>query len=176
MNFELYESIKEEMKTGDGLGWGKQSLTSATIKLISDGPLSHASMIIRLSEYENEERHRYHTEAGSNGVVLARLTAALGSCNGEVYWYPLKDEWNPLRLAIGRRLLEMMGAGYDYSTLFKMGVYHPPTEDDDSFICSEVLYRALGQKGKIPSPNEIFCEGGDKEYWLNIWKPKVRIL
>jgi hypothetical protein len=174
---ELYNKIKDQTKTGDGIAWHGHSLLGATIQGASGGMYQHASMILRMSEYEGEERRRYHTEATERGVFQNLLSKKLEAQFGEVYWYPLRDEWNVHRAEIGRRLIDMMGGGYDYSTLFKMAVYHPETQDDYDYICSEVLYRALGFTGKIPSPNELFCEGGDERYWCkDVWKPKERIL
>jgi hypothetical protein len=173
---ELYNAVKDNMKTGDGIAFHGHSLLGATIQGISGGMYQHASMIIRLSEYEGEERRRYHTEAMERGVFPNLLSKKLENFEGEVYWYPLHELRDNLRKDIGRRLIDMMGGGYDYSTLFKMSVYHPETQDDYDFICSEVLYRALGYSGKIPSPNELFCEGGDKDCWVPVWDNKVRIL
>lgn len=173
---ELYEAVKDQMKTGDGIAWHGHSLIGATIQGMSDGMYQHASMVIRLSEYEGEERRRYHTEATERGVFPNLLSKKLEQYEGEVYWYPLRDEWNEKRTEVGRRLIDMMGGGYDYSTLVKMAILHPNTQDDYDYICSEVLYRAMGYDGKIPSPNELFCEGGDEKYWCNVWNPRVRIL
>ena len=97
MSLELYEAVKEQMKTGDGIAWHGHSLLGATIQGFSGGMYQHASMIIRLSEYEGEERLRYHTEAMERGVFPGRLSNKLENYEGEVYWYPLQDQWDDKR-------------------------------------------------------------------------------
>jgi hypothetical protein len=166
MGLELYCAVKDQMKTGDLLQWQSDSLVGGIIRWKTGSDVNHSSMVIRLSEYEGEERRRFHTEAMERGVYPNLLSARLDTFKGKVWWLPLKDEWDPKRVGIGRRLTEMWGREYDYGSLFRqlMGAVNA---DGKQLFCSEACYLALGFTGAAPNPGEM--EG------LKVHKAKILI-
>jgi hypothetical protein len=171
----VYESVKDQMKTGDVIGWDGRNILHTTIDAFTGGDCGHVSQIIRLSEYEGKVRRRYHSEATAKGVLPSPLSHSLEGYVGTVWWYPLKHEWDDKRGEIGERMFALMGRGYDYSTLFKKAMFSPEC-NDKSLICSEYIQLTLlgtlvGDnvlyKGKVWDPAELLIQG--------FYLPRVRI-
>jgi hypothetical protein len=81
--------------------------------------VNHSSLVMKLSEYEGKERRRFTTEALEHGIVLNYLSRRIEQYDGEVWWYPLKDEWNERRGAIGEMGLAFIGVPYDYQSILR---------------------------------------------------------
>ena len=117
-DLKVYNSIRDLMKTGDGLGFANTGLVSWAIKwkTNNDGPisLSHWGGIVRGGDYEGAECRRYTIEAMSIGFYPDILSNYIKDYPGHIYWYPLKDEWEPYRILIGAQILSMIGTGYDW--------------------------------------------------------------
>jgi len=74
-------------------------------------------MVLRLREYKEFERKRFTTESRLlGGTVLNRLSHRLEHYDGEVYWYPLKDDWDLYREKIGEQMLERIGIPFDVAS------------------------------------------------------------
>jgi hypothetical protein len=156
----IYDSVKDDMKTGDILYWRTNSLIGALIRAKTGGVGNHISQIIRLAEYEGEERRRYHTEALERGVYPNLLSQRIKEFSGSVWWLPLKEEWDLKRIGIGIRMAEMWGTEYDYASLFWQLIGKVNT-DARQLFCSEFAWKALGFGGIAPNPKEL---AEDKAY------------
>lgn len=153
-NLSAYEDCKHTMKTGDVLLWRSNSLIGAAIRFFTRSEINHASMIIRLAEYEGEERRCYHSEALERGVFPNVLSKRLAAFDGTVWWYQLLPDWDSKRTEIGRRMIDMMGTPYDYPSLFA-NIVGRVSADARRLFCSEYCYLALGYAGKAPQPHEL---------------------
>lgn len=162
MDLTKYNEVKDDMKTGDILSWKSKSLIGSLIRWKTGGEANHSSMVIRLSEYEGTERRRYHTEAMERGVYPNLLSQRLQEYDGEVWWLPLKDEYNEARICIGQRLTECWGKPYDYKSIFTQ-LFAKVSVNMRRMFCSEVVYYALGGTGKAPNPNELENMGYNKD-------------
>jgi hypothetical protein len=152
-NLDVYMSIREQMKTGDMLEWASNGIVGKIIRWRS-GPYSHTSGIIRMSEYEGLERRRFAIEAAEKGLVLTVLSTDLKKYDGHCWWYPLKEDWNPMRQGIGEKALAAIGTPYDFQSLFKNALGHV-SADAKRLFCSEAWYIFYGFKGKAPTPSEM---------------------
>jgi hypothetical protein len=161
-----YNEVKDQFKTGDLLQWKSNSLIGWAIRWKTHSNVNHSSLVIRLAEYEGLERRRYTTEALEHGTVLNFLSRRIELHDGEVWWYPLVDEWNENRQAIGERALSMIGIPYDYGSIFKQ-LFGKVSADARSLFCSEYCYLSYGFTGTAPSPADM--------YNLGIFKPGVKI-
>jgi hypothetical protein len=117
-NLINYNLLKDQMKTGDGLGFQNVGIIPSIIKWKTkdDGPipLSHWGGIIRFPAYEGAENRRYTVEADIDGFNTRLFSDYIKDYKGHIYWYPLKDEWEPYRNQIGEDILSMTGIGYDF--------------------------------------------------------------
>lgn len=172
----MYADAREAMKTGDMLLWTSRTVLGWLIRLKKpdaqdmeriravhpeipdDYNPNHVSSVIRLSEYEGEERHRYCLEALEHGFVLNRLSRRMESFDGDVWWFPLKSDFDPRRTDIGRNLLSYVGVPYDYGSLFRNILGHV-SADARRLFCSEAYYISLGLSGTAPRPNELLGLG-----------------
>lgn len=157
-----YESIKDDMKTGDGLGFANTSIISKLIiwKCHNCGPipLSHWGGIIRLQEYEGLIRRRYTLEAESKGFILDSLSGYIKNYPGHIWWYPLKDELNCSRQEVGENALAMVGTGYDWLSIPKQ-LFMKVSTNSRKVFCSEAWQIIYGFKGKALNPTEMFKLG-----------------
>ena len=154
MDLTIYNSVKDDMKTGDFLLWKSNSIVGSLIRWKTGGDENHASSIIRMSEYEGTERRRFHTEAMGRGVYPNLLSVRLAEFDGEVWWYQLRDEYDAKRTEIGMRLTECWGRPYDYDSIVKQ-IFCSVSMDMRKMFCSEVVYYSLGGTGKAPNPHEL---------------------
>jgi len=161
-DLSFYESIRDQMRTGDILLWHSNSILGALIRWRTGGDENHASMIIRLQEYEGREHRRYHTEAMERGVYPNLLSSRLKEFDGQVWWLPLKDEYNDKRAEIGARITEVWGCPYDYGSLFWQLVGKVSVETRRMF-CSEVVDYAMGHSGEAANPHELLSRGYHKD-------------
>lgn len=139
-----YNLVKDLMLTGDGLGFANVGLISKAIMCktkedvdpYNSIKLSHFGGIIRAGLYEGTEQRRFTMEAMSMGFYPDILSKYIINYPGHIYWYPLKDEWEPYRELIGIQILSMIGIGYDYFGIVKQLVMKV-SESARKLWCSE---------------------------------------
>ena len=153
----LYTAVKDDMKTGDLLLFQTNGSIGRLIQRYTKSPYSHASLVIRLAEYEGLERHRYTTESLRHGVVLNLLSRRLEHQNGHCWWFALRDEWNDKRQLIGERALSYVGIPYDFKGIFRF-LFGPVSADIQAIFCSELISMAYGYPG-APSPVQLLDYG-----------------
>lgn len=166
-DLSTYNAFKDQMKTGDLLQWHSNSLIGALIQWRTKSDVNHSGLVLRLSEYEGTERRRWTSEALENGVYPILLSRRLESFDGSVWWYPLKDEWNPKRQAIGECAVALFGVKYDYRSIFKQ-IFGKVSADARELFCSEYCFLCYGMDGTAPTPAEMTG--------LGIFKEGVKIL
>lgn len=166
-DLSIYNAVKDQMKTGDLLQWHSDTLLGWMIRCKTRSNINHSGLVLRLQEYEGLERRRFTHEALENGVVLNLVSRRLEDFDGEVYWYPLKDEWNDKRQAVGERALAFTGIKYDYPSLFTQ-LFSKVSANPHKLFCSEMCFLSYGFTGKAPNPGEMLE--------LGIFKEGVRIL
>jgi hypothetical protein len=144
-----YNAVKEIMKSGDMLAWQSNSVLGKLIrwragwfnKIDKNREYSHTSAVLRMQEWEDQERRRYHIEAGPKGFYPAILSNEVKNYDGKLWLYPLKKEYNPLRGAVGLELLSMMGIGYDFPGLVE-NVFSRIKPGAKWLFCSGAIYMA----------------------------------
>lgn len=152
-----YLEARENMKTGDCLLFSSYSPIAMGIKLWTSSPWSHSALVIRMSEYEGEERHRYYVEATSPTVKLTRLTAKMLDYTGVIAWLPLPVEMDSLRTIMGCMMLQLIDKKYDYNSILKQ-IFRRVSTDADKFFCSELcgyIWGIMCSDGKAPTPADI---------------------
>jgi hypothetical protein len=122
-DLSTYLKYRDLMKTGDGLGFQNVEIVSKIIMYATKGdgpiPLSHWGGIVRAGIYEGVENRRFTIEAMSIGFYPDILSNYIKNYRGHIYWYPLKDEWEPYRNKIGEQTLSMIGIGYAWLGVVK---------------------------------------------------------
>jgi len=63
----VYHSVKAQMQTGDLLMWSSDRLIGKAIRWRTLSEYSHASLVIRLAEYEGTEGRRLDRKSGVEG-------------------------------------------------------------------------------------------------------------
>lgn len=160
----VYNSVKAQMQTGDLLMWGGDNLISKAIRWRTLSEYSHASLVIRLAEYEGTEGRRFTTEALADGIVLNILSSRLENYNGRVWWFPLDEEkCHVPRSRVGECALSFIGTPYDYQSILRLCMKRVSTELNKLF-CSEYCAVCYGLEGEAPTPADMPKLGIFKEH------------
>ncbi len=128
-DLSIYQSCKARMETGDLVQWKEHfSLNPKTWfwlfwRTITFSKMNHSSMVLRLQEFEQLPTKRFTTESSLfTGTALNRLSHRLKHYNGEVWWHPLKDKYEPRRQQIGEEMLARIGIPYDLFRVFMISL------------------------------------------------------
>jgi len=162
MDLTIYNTVKDQMRTGDLLQWRSESIIGVLIRWRTDSEFNHSSLILKFSEYEGAEQRRYTTEALEHGTVLNLLSRRLEAFKGEVWWFPLKDELNEKRQSIGEVALSLIGIPYDYKSIVAQ-IFGRVSADVRSLFCSEYCFVSYGFTGEAPAPADMLKLGIFKE-------------
>jgi len=153
-DLSVYNCVKDEMRTGDLLAWKSSGPIGKAICWVTKEPFSHVGLIVRMSEYEGQERRRFTSEAVAQGVYPCVLRRKLEKYRGEVWWYPLKDEYNPMRTDLGIAAASFWGMKYDFLSIAKQLISRVSTSARQLF-CSEYVHIVFGGSGVALWPGEI---------------------
>ena len=169
----MYMQVRHAFKTGDAILWQSRSIVGWLIRKFSKGNVNHASLVLKIDQYNDLKDRRFLLEALGSGIVLRLLSRRLMNFSGKVWWLPLKDEYNANRDRIGEWALLQVGIPYDYKSLFKQMIGRVSADMKELF-CSEYCFigwkeAGIELKGKIaPRPGDIPK--------LSIFKKAIRIL
>lgn len=184
----IYNQFKRNMDTGDTLLYVGESFTGATIAwwvstFFKDRPIptmpifTHGNMVLRLKEFEGLEDRRWVLNADNRGAIPVLLSTYLENYHGHCYWFPLKNQYDPQRVAIGCYALEIAGRKYDFKGLFKNAIGLVNAEANRVF-CTETNFLSYRDGGhivvgdKAPRPDLLpFQKGLDGWY---IFKPYIK--
>lgn len=160
-----YESIRNEISTGDVIAFGGQKRASNIIKLVTRGPVSHVGVVVDFEEGRFGGRNIMIVESTSlndfSGVQMRWLSHAIFDYVGDVWWLKLSDK---RRKKMDGKKLRMflrnqVGKPYDTKQAMQSGVdsWSPfgifdAEEDFAKLFCSELVmaaYEAAGVVGDI---------------------------
>lgn len=173
MKLANYLKWRDDFKTGDLLLYKSNSTLGWLIRLFSRANVNHAGLVIRLAEYGDLKDRRFTLEALEGGVVLRILSRRFEKFNGQIWWYPLKNEFDYSRMSIGAWALLHVGIKYDYKSLFKLAVSRV-SSDARKFFCSEYCYMAYEQCGVVDRTEHAPRPGGLPN--LGVFKEPIQIL
>ncbi len=157
-----YESLKSQFHTGDLIVFAGSGIVSGAIRLFTE--FSHVETVIRLLDYEGEEKRRFIIGADRGGIQVQLLSNVLESYDGEIYWYPLCDDLDPARRYLGTWAFSQLGKSYDYAGLFKNALGRV-SEDADAFFCSEFAFMAL----RTGCDMARICEDLKRDIYLKVY-------
>lgn len=144
IGMDLYRFYRPQIWTGDLIEFRSRTLLGAAIRWVTKKPVNHTSQVMR---YTNFDTHRvYILEALAKGVYPNFLSRRIKDFKGEIYWLPLKSEYDPLRAAVAREAHKYIGIGYDYRSLLKQAVSRVSSEAS-RFFCSEYCYQTAVDAG-----------------------------
>jgi hypothetical protein len=152
---------RDLMQTGDCLLWSSRTLIGRLIQWFCGAEENHASLVLRLHEYEGLRNRVFLLEALEHGIVLRLLSDRLKDYRGRVWLHRLTPDLDPHRNKIAVWALNQVGKGYDYLSLFKQAISRV-NADAREFFCSEYVYfawRNIPHHGmtteKAPRPCDI---------------------
>ena len=152
-----YENVRDRMASGDVILWKGEGFISWLIRRFTD--FSHASLVLRLKEFQGLRDRRFLVEALASGVELRLLSRRLRGYRGEAWWFPLKTDYQEKRAAIVAWALNQIGKPYDYGSLFR-NILGRVSEDAHAYFCSELVFSSFKHAGlvsgsKAPRPGDI---------------------
>lgn len=139
------------MRTGDILQWRSASVLGWLIRKFSKAAVNHTSLIITLDVYDADRL--FTTEALGDGIELNIVSTRLEKYQGEVWWMPLKSEYQMHRHLIGQEALRTLGTPYDYGALISQAVTRVKANPKKQF-CSEHAF-IMSKLAGIPKLQKI---------------------
>jgi hypothetical protein len=159
---KIFLLLKKE-KDKPKMNWRPWPLKTACFPIYN-----HGNMVLRLAAYEGKTDRRWVLDARASGVFPVLLSRYLEEYNGHCYWYPLKDQYGPQRVAIGCTALELAGRKYDFMGLVKNALGRVSANARKVF-CTESIFLSYRDGGKIvvgdktPRPDQLPALGVFKE-------------
>jgi len=167
-----YFEVRDLMKTGDVLGWDSDTALGDSIQARKGGDINHTGIVLRMSEYEGQERRVFTLESLENGVVLNLLSRRLESFSGQCYLRRLRPELDSQRTQIGERALSCVGVPYDYPGIMKE-LFGNAQMDLSKLFCSEMGWYALTGRTDGEAPDPVELEEYLAEWFIN---PRIPLL
>ena len=134
----VYNKYRSEMKTGDCLLYrSKGSLIGWMIQRFTD--FNHAGLVVRFGKDDFGADRMWTLEAVGSGVVPVFLSSKVREYHGEVWWYPLKDEFEERRPLIRECAMILKNTGYDFKSLIK-NILGYVSVNMNKLFCSEYVY------------------------------------
>ncbi|MBN1495925.1 MAG: hypothetical protein JXA07_04095 [Spirochaetes bacterium] len=165
-----YNDISDRLHTGDMITFAGAGLVSWIIRVATKR--SHIALVIRLKDYEGDEKRRFMLEAhGLHGISLHLLSGRLEEYSGKAWWLPLKDEFEPVRPFIGSWAFAQLGTHYDYPGLL-LNALGRVSESSRAYFCSEFAWRAIRGGVKRAAMGGV---SEASELMQAIWKDSSRI-
>lgn len=154
----IYEQYRPQMKTGDALLYkSKRAFIGWLIQKFSS--FNHAGIVIRFGPDACGVDRVWTFEAVGRGVVPAYLREKVAKYPGEIWWYPLKDEFDNRRDFMLECAETLRGTDYDFKSLLK-NVLGYVSVNMDSLFCSEywfavARYSRVVEGDAAPRPGDI---------------------
>jgi hypothetical protein len=144
-----YDAARPLIRTGDCILWKGNNLLSRTIRMFSE--YSHASLVVRLAEYEELRERVYLVEALGSGLELRALSQRIKEYDGEAYLFQPSILTSKHEAKIRQIALDDCASGirYDYGGLFGNLFGHVP-QDAKRYFCSEHVWRCWQAAGLVP--------------------------
>ena len=171
---QKYHHIREQMRPGDIIAFGGNSLFSRWTKLTTRSAVTHIAIVMQ-TKMRDEDSGRYFNQVmeatvyeGKKGVMTNRLSERVHTYDGDMWWLPLGESARSMFEQNKRDFFNFMfaqeGKAYDVLQLFGSAVdaldNHPilgsisyNQEDFSSWFCSELIAEGLETAGVINSVN-----------------------
>lgn len=161
MSNDLTEYVKYRplMKSMDAFAYKSNEPLGKAIRIFSPG-WNHAGLFIPLDKHSGFDCRNWTLEAVAPRVHLTLLSKKLEAYNGEVWWYPLRPEFDSLRDIGERFALSHEGVKYDFRSLIK-NAFGLVSANAFRLFCSEINFLAYRKMGivsgeKAPRPSGLF--------------------
>jgi len=182
-----YYKVRKSMKIGDGLSFRGTGLISDAISFFTDQERTHWGNVGGRVDFEGSQEARLPLYEADQGEYNVRsLSKKLLFYEGQVYWHPLKPEFDGYRVAMHRKMWDMVGIKYDYKSLLA-NIFGRQPADEAELFCSEA-----GSVLALEIPHEDLLPMADNEYLaalidgqalrpggmalLPVWLPEVRLI
>ncbi|VEL95881.1 hypothetical protein ALT761_00840 [Alteromonas sp. 76-1] len=171
---QKYHHIREQMRPGDIIAFGGNSLFSRWTKLTTRSAVTHIAIVMQ-TKMRDEASGRYFNQVmeatvydGKKGVMTNRLSERVHTYDGDMWWLPLgesaRDMFEQNKRDFFNFMFDQEGKAYDVLQLFGSAVdaldSHPilgsisyNQEDFSSWFCSELIAEGLETAGIINSVN-----------------------
>lgn len=185
-NIQEYQKMRGSLRTGDVVAFSGNGLSPLLIKFGTSSEYSHVGLVVRVNMGDGKKRVFLIEADNKKGIVLVRLSRKLEYYNGSACLYRLDDDLTENKNGkikediIYEYVMEQLGKGYDYPAIkgvvkTLLGFISLGSQDDGTFICSELVGRALQVGGYVDSAVNAESLSPKDITDLNIFEKKVRI-
>lgn len=167
MKITQYQKISSLIRSGDVILWKGTGLIAWTIRKFS-GDFSHASLVLRLDEFQGLTDRRWVLEATRIGVFPNLLSNAI-KLHGKPFLYPLKNEFSDKRDILVSWGLSHVGTGYDFWGVFR-NIFGYVSANLRRMWCSEFVQLDY-ENAKIREKENKGSRPGDIAQWICFKEP-----
>lgn len=175
---DIYYKVRPKMGSGDLMEFASHGFIGNAIRFFTKKDVNHTAIVWHVDEFKRVRDRKFIMEALDFGIELNLMSCRLKEYKGDVYWYPLKEEYHPLRDEVASVCLLAEGRTdeirYDYLSLFRNMWTKVSVDVKKNSFCSEFAQWAL-QGAKILSPPlEKALRPGEFDN-LGIYHPRIKI-
>ncbi|WP_414829998.1 hypothetical protein [Alteromonas sp. H39] len=169
-----YHLIRKQMRPGDIIAFGGDSLFSRWTKLTTRSVVTHVALVMQTKMLDDSTGSYFNQvmEAtvyeGKKGVMTNRLSERIDTYDGDVWWLPLSDEargclennkvdfFNFMYTQRNKKydVWQLFGAAVDFMDDHPwLGRFSYNDEDFNSWFCSELIAEGLETAGIVSGVN-----------------------
>lgn len=169
-----YSLIKQDMRPGDIIAFGGNSLFSLWTKLTTRSVVTHVAMVLQTNRVDDRCGHHFNqvVEAtvhdGEKGVITHHLSERINTYDGDIWWLPLHDkaraqlehnETDFLNFMLSQRgkpydVWQLFGSAFDITDEHSwLGRFSYNEQDFSRWFCSELIAEGLKTAGIVRGVN-----------------------
>jgi len=176
-----YDTYRKDIKTADIIEFRGTSFISRSIRHITHRDVNHTALVIVPESGELFPVGRVILlEALSHGVepnyLSKRIDDTIVGKNGAVFWIPVRDEFDDVRMSIAKSAIEeymIKRPEYDYMSLATQ-LFTKVSVNASKYFCSEYVQKKHVQFGVLPkSTLKKALRPGDFRKFPDSYKPRV---
>ena len=132
---DYYKAARPRMQTMDLLQWHGRGTISRIIQMKTRSPVSHSGVITRLKDVDRV----LTLHAVRKGAVPEPLSQLIQRYDGQVWWHPLKKEYQPYVGFAFNYMYDRIGTQYDFGSLVK-NLFGKVSANAAAVFCSEYIF------------------------------------
>jgi hypothetical protein len=165
------------MGNGDLMEFAGDAWISKAIRFFTKKDVNHTAILWHVDEFKSIKDRKFIMEALDLGIEINLMSCRLKKYEGEVYWYPLKEEYHKYRDEVAGICLLAEGRTdeirYDYLSLVRNMWRKVNVDVKKHSFCSEFCQWVL-QTAKVIEKQPKALRPGEFDK-LGIYESRVKI-
>lgn len=174
---DIYYKVRPKMGSGDLMEFASHSFIGSAIRFFTKQDVNHTAIMWHVDQFKSVRDRKFIMEALNDGIELNLISCRLKDYEGEVYWYPLKEEYHQYRDEVASICLLAEGRTdeirYDFRSLVRQMWTKVSVDVEKHSFCSEFAQWVLQQAGILQELESALRPGEFNQ--LGIYHPRIKI-